>query len=87
MNIGKTLFAQVMEFVPWKSFGRSIAKHQGDSGVRTLSCADLFRVWRFPNSRGASRCVTSRLAWQPIGPSCSTWAWLSRPLDPRWPMR
>ena len=25
MNIGKTLFAQVMEFVPWKSFGRSIA--------------------------------------------------------------
>jgi hypothetical protein len=24
MNVGKTLFAQVMEFVPWKTFGRII---------------------------------------------------------------
>jgi hypothetical protein len=47
MNIGKTLFAQVMEFVPWKTFGRIIARHNGDSGVRTLSCADLFRVLAF----------------------------------------
>ena len=23
MNVGKTLFAQVMEFVPWKTFGRT----------------------------------------------------------------
>jgi hypothetical protein len=52
MNIGKTLFAQVMEFVPWKSFGRSIAKHQSDSGVRTLSCADLFRVLAFSQLTG-----------------------------------
>jgi len=47
MNVGKTLFAQVMEFVPWKSFGRIVAKHEGDSGIRTLSCADLFRVLAF----------------------------------------
>lgn len=37
MNVGKTLFAQVMEFVPWKSFGRIIERHRGDSGVRTLA--------------------------------------------------
>ncbi len=47
MNVGKTLFAQVMEFVPWKTFGRIVARHQGDSGIRTLSCADLFRVLAF----------------------------------------
>ena len=47
MNAGKTLFAQVMEFVPWKTFGRIIAKHKGDCGVRTLSCADLFRILAF----------------------------------------
>ena len=47
MNVGKTLFAQVMEFVPWKTFGRIIAKHKGDCGVRTLNCADLFRVLAF----------------------------------------
>jgi hypothetical protein len=44
MNVGKTLFAQVMEFVPWKTFGRIIERHRGDSGVSTLGCADLFRV-------------------------------------------
>jgi hypothetical protein len=47
MNVGKTLFAQVMEFVPWKTFSRIIARHKGDAGVRTLSCADLFRVMAF----------------------------------------
>jgi hypothetical protein len=47
MNHGKTLFAQVMEFVPWKTFGRIIDKHGGDAGVRTLGCAELFRVMAF----------------------------------------
>ena len=47
MNIGKMLFAQIMEYVPWKTFGRIIDRHSGDSGVRTLDCADLFRVMVF----------------------------------------
>ncbi len=47
MHVGKTLFAQVMEFVPWKTFGRIIERHHGDAGVRTLGCADVFRVMAF----------------------------------------
>ena len=47
MNVGKTMFAQVMEYVPWKTFGRIIERHAGDAGVRTLDCADLFRVMAF----------------------------------------
>ena len=47
MNVGKTLFAQVMEFVPWKTFGRIVERHKGDASVRALSCADLFRVMAF----------------------------------------
>jgi len=47
MNVGKTLFAQVMGFVPWKTFGRIIERHNGDAGVRTLGCADVFRVMAF----------------------------------------
>ena len=47
MNVGKTLFSQVMEYVPWKTFGRIIERHNGDAGVRTLDCADLFRVMAF----------------------------------------
>src|ERR1022692_5292332 len=47
MNAGKTLFAQVMEFVPWKTFGRIIERHRGDARVRTLSCAEVFRIMAF----------------------------------------
>jgi len=31
MNMGKTLFAQVMEFVPWKTFARIIEWHKSDA--------------------------------------------------------
>ncbi len=47
MNLGKTLFAQVMEFVPWKTFGRIVARQRGDAGVRTLGCAEVFRIMAF----------------------------------------
>ena len=47
MNEGKTLFAQVMVFVPWKAFGRIVERYKGDASVRTLGCADLFRVLAF----------------------------------------
>jgi IS4 transposase len=45
--VGKTLFAQVMEFVPWTSFARIVQRHGGNSGVRTLSCAEQFRAMAF----------------------------------------
>ena len=47
MNVGKTLFAQVMEFVPWTSFGRIVDRHGGSAGVRRMSCAEQFRVMAF----------------------------------------
>ena len=65
MNTGKTLFAQVMDYVPWKTFGRIIERHNGDSGVRTLSCADVFRVMAFAqltwreSLRDIEVCLTS----------------------------
>ena len=34
MTVGKTLFVQVMEFVPWKTFARIIERHKGDAGDR-----------------------------------------------------
>jgi Transposase DDE domain/Domain of unknown function (DUF4372) len=47
MNTGKTLFAQVMEFVPWTSFSRIVQRYNADSGVRRLSCAEQFRIMAF----------------------------------------
>ena len=47
MNVGKTLFAQLMEFIPWTSFTRIVNRYSGNSGVRRLSCAEQFRVMSF----------------------------------------
>lgn len=47
MNQGKTLFAQVMEFVPWTSFARIVTRYGGDSGVRSLPCTEQFRAMAF----------------------------------------
>ena len=47
MNVGKTLFAQLMEFVPWTSFSRIVQRHGGDAGVRRMNCAEQFRVMAF----------------------------------------
>ena len=47
MNTGKTLFAQLMDFLPWTTFARYVARYDGDKGVRTLTCAEQFRVMAF----------------------------------------
>ena len=47
MNVGKTLFAQIMEFVPWTSFARIVDRYSGNAGVRTMNCAEQFRVMAF----------------------------------------
>ncbi len=47
MNTGKTLFAQVMDFLPWKTFHRIVDRYRGNYRIRTLSCADQFRIMAF----------------------------------------
>ena len=47
MNTGKTLFAQVMDFLPWTTFARIVARYDGDRRVRTLTCAEQYRAMAF----------------------------------------
>jgi hypothetical protein len=47
VNAGKTLFAQIMEFIPWTSFARIVARYGGDAGVRRMNCAEQFRIMAF----------------------------------------
>ena len=44
---GKTLFAQAMDFLPWKTFHRIVNRYGGDHRTRSLSCAEQFRVMAF----------------------------------------
>jgi len=47
MNTGKTLFAQIMEFLPWSTFDRIVARYDGNRAVRKLSCAAQYQVMAF----------------------------------------
>jgi hypothetical protein len=47
MNAGKTLFAQLMEFLPWTTFARIVERYAGDRYVKSLGCAEHFRVMAF----------------------------------------
>ena len=47
MNTGKTLFAQLMDFLPWSTFTRIVARYDGDARVRTPYCAEQYRAMAF----------------------------------------
>ena len=47
MNAGKLVFAPVMEFAPWHTFRRLVAKYRGDFNVRTFSSLDQFLSMAF----------------------------------------
>jgi hypothetical protein len=47
MNTGKTLFAQLMDFLPWSTFARIVERYDGDRRVRTLSCGEQYRAMAF----------------------------------------
>jgi len=47
MHAGKTLFAQLMDFLPWSTFARYVARYGGDRYVKSLTCAEQYRVMAF----------------------------------------
>jgi len=59
MNVGKTLFAQIMEFVPWTSFTRIVERYSGN-----------VRMWRIrindPDSGKAVVFPTDNVFFPPL---------------------
>ena len=52
MYSGKTLFAQVMSFLPWTTFARIVDRYDGDRLVRTLRCTEHYRAMAFAQLTG-----------------------------------
>jgi len=67
MHSGKLVFAQVMEFAPWHTFRRLVAKYKGNFNVRTFSCVDQFLCMAFAQLtyRESLRDVEACLRAQP----------------------
>ena len=47
MDKSKTLFAQLMDFLPWSTFARLVVRYDGDHRVRSLNCAEQYRAMAF----------------------------------------
>ena len=47
MNTGKTLFAQLMDFLPWTTFTRLVDQYGGDHYAKSFACTEQFRVMAF----------------------------------------
>lgn len=66
MYVGKTLFAQIMDFLPWSTFHRIVERYSGNHRVRTLSCAEQFRAMAFAqltyreSLRDIETCLSAR---------------------------
>ena len=68
MYAGKTLFAQIMDRVPWLVFERIVQRYGGNRRVRTLSCAQHYRVMAFAqltyreSLRDVEACLSAQAA-------------------------
>ena len=85
MNSGKTLFAQLMDFLPWSTFTRIVARYRGDQRVRTLSCPH-YRAMAFAQLtyRESLRDIETCLSVQTR--NSIPWASAIRCGARRWPM-
>jgi hypothetical protein len=67
MYAGQTLFAQLMDFVPWTTFARLVERYGGDRRVRSLTCAEQYRAMAFAQLtyRESLRDIETCLSAQP----------------------
>jgi hypothetical protein len=47
MHAGKLVFAQLMEFLPWRRFETCVRRYAGDHKIKTFPCGEHLRVMAF----------------------------------------
>lgn len=66
MNEGKTVFSQIMDFIPIKAFWRCVDKYRGQHKIKSFSCLDQFYSMAFAqltfreSLRDIEACLRSR---------------------------
>ena len=67
MYSGKTVFAQLMDCLPWSTFSRLVARYGGDYDVRTFPCVEQYRAMAFAQLtyRESLRDIEACLSAQP----------------------
>jgi hypothetical protein len=65
VNNGKTVFAQVIDFLPKRQFRCCVERYQGNYRIRSFTSFDRFYAWPLPSSLIAKVCVTLNAVYAP----------------------
>jgi hypothetical protein len=67
MYAGKTIFAQLMDCLPWSTFARLVTRYHGDHSVQTFPCTEQYRAMAFAQLtyRESLRDIEACLSAQP----------------------
>ena len=86
MNLGRTVFAQLISFLPDREFRRCVSRYDGDRRWRSFSCWDQFLSMAFAQLtyRESLPRYRSVPAFAPA-PSSTTWDSAPRWRAPHWP--
>ncbi len=52
MNTGRTIFSQLMDFLPRDDFHRCVQRYDGDHKIKTFSCLDQYLAMAFAQLTG-----------------------------------
>ena len=86
MNLGKFVFAQVMEHLPLHVFHRCVVRYSGERKVKWFSCLDQYLCMAFAQLtyRESLRDIEACLRVQ--APSSIIWDFAAPLRATRWPM-
>ena len=85
MNQGRTVFSQLVEFLPTYQFQICVDRYQGNRYVKVSPAGISSSVWPLPNSPIAKVSAISKPVCVPSNPSSIIWASGGRSLATRWP--
>ena len=87
MNLGKFVFAQVMEHLPLHVFHCCVVRYSGEHKVKRFSCLDQYLCMAFAQlTYRESACATSKRVCVCKAPSSITWDFAAPLRATRWPM-
>ena len=68
MNVGKIVFAQIMQFIPRRDFNDIVAKYRGNYRVRNLTCHDQLLVMCLAQyaDKNSLRDIEASLRWMSL---------------------
>lgn len=78
MNQGRTIFSQLMEYLPHKEFARCVQRYGGERYVKRFSCMDQFLCMAFAQLTYRESLRDISAAFVPIRSSSTTWAYGGR---------